>query len=201
MGKIYNNLITTTAGFNYPAQQPLDDRDVVQSYSDLAVLVSSNAAYEGIEVYVVDDKKSYKLFGTEWKAVATEEYINSRARVPTTEDLQALIDDNAAYDGMIVYVEADQKTYQAKKKADGKLAFEEFAGAQTTKIDDAPTKDSKNAVSSGGVYSAIEQVQQGLNTKQDSIIFSTAEPTDASVGTMWLDTSENTIAYAKGVGF
>jgi hypothetical protein len=30
---------------------------------------------------------------------------------------------------MIVYVEADQKTYQAKKKADGKLAFEEFAGA------------------------------------------------------------------------
>lgn len=77
MAKVYNNIITTTAGFNYPAQQPLDDREVVQSYADLAQLVSSNVAYEGLEVYVVDDKKSYKLIAGEWKAIATEEYVNA----------------------------------------------------------------------------------------------------------------------------
>lgn len=75
MGKIYNNLISTTAGFNYPAQQPLDDREVVQNYSDLEELVNSNIAYEGMEVYVLDDKKSYKLIGNTWKPMATEEYV------------------------------------------------------------------------------------------------------------------------------
>ena len=74
MGKKYNNAITTTAGFNYAAQQPLDDREVVQSYSDLTELIS----YEGIEVYVVDNKKSYKLINGEWKPIATEQYVNDQ---------------------------------------------------------------------------------------------------------------------------
>jgi len=77
MGKIYNNLINTTAGFKYNAQQPLDDREVVQSFSDLAGLISANTAYEGMKVYVVDDKKSYELINTEWKALATEDYVNT----------------------------------------------------------------------------------------------------------------------------
>lgn len=77
MGKIYNNLISTTAGFNYASEQPLDDRTVVKRYSDLAELVNSNVSYEGIEVYVVDDKKSYKLINSEWKPIATEEYVDS----------------------------------------------------------------------------------------------------------------------------
>lgn len=41
-----------------------------------------------------------------------------------------------------------------------------------------------------------------LSKKQNSIILSAVEPSDeVPVGTMWLDTSKNTIAYAKGVGF
>lgn len=75
MGKIYNNLISTTAGFNYASQQPLDDREVVQSYADLDALVSSNTSYDGMRVYVVDDKKSYELINGTWCAVATEEYV------------------------------------------------------------------------------------------------------------------------------
>ena len=78
MGKIYNNNITTHAGFNYPAQQPLDDRDVVQSYADLADLVNSHLTYEGMEVYVLDDQKSYKLIGEAWKPMATEEYVGTQ---------------------------------------------------------------------------------------------------------------------------
>lgn len=78
MSKKYENLIKTTAGFSYPAQQPLDDRTVVQNYADLAQLVSSNVAYDGIVVYVIDDQKSYQLIGSVWMAVATEAYVNSK---------------------------------------------------------------------------------------------------------------------------
>lgn len=74
MGKIHNNLISTTAGFNYSAPQPLDDREVVQSYSDLAELVNSNIAYKGMRVYVIDNKKSYELTDGSWVALATEDY-------------------------------------------------------------------------------------------------------------------------------
>jgi hypothetical protein len=77
MGKKYNNAITTTAGFNYAAQQPLDDRAVVESYSDLAGLISSGVSYEGMEVYVAADKKAYKLINEAWKAVATEETLDN----------------------------------------------------------------------------------------------------------------------------
>ena len=69
MGRKYNNTIITSGGFNYPSNQPLDDRAVVQSYLDLAELISNNFSYEGMEVYVVDNKKSYKLIGDKWKAV------------------------------------------------------------------------------------------------------------------------------------
>lgn len=75
MGKIYDNLITTTAGFKYPAYQPLDDREVVQSYSDLDGLFS----YEGMEVYVVDDQKAYRLTAEGWKATATEDTVPEAA--------------------------------------------------------------------------------------------------------------------------
>lgn len=78
MGKLYDNLITTTAGFKYDAPQPLDDRSVVQSYSDLSELVNSNVTYEGMEVYVVDDKTSYKLIDSEWNIVATEDYVTEK---------------------------------------------------------------------------------------------------------------------------
>ena len=74
MGKIYDNKIIVTTGFNYPSNRPLDDREVVQSYGDLKDLY----AYEGIEVYVVDDKKSYKLINSVWTAIATEEYVEDR---------------------------------------------------------------------------------------------------------------------------
>lgn len=59
MSKLYPNLITTTAGFNLPAQTPIDDRFVVAVYADLADFVSNNIAYEGLQVYVKADKKVY----------------------------------------------------------------------------------------------------------------------------------------------
>ena len=63
MGKVYNNLIQTTAGFNYVGPQPLDDRMVVQDFTDLAELVNGNIAYVGMQVYVLSEQKAYRLSG------------------------------------------------------------------------------------------------------------------------------------------
>lgn len=76
MGTKYNNMITTTSGFHYPGPQPLDDRAVVKTYDDLQSLVDSNATYDGLEVYVEDDKKSYKLIDGTWMSMTTENYVN-----------------------------------------------------------------------------------------------------------------------------
>ena len=51
--------------------------------------------------------------------------LDSRQIVPEYAGLQALIDGNAAYEGMIVYDEETKKTYQAQI-VDGVLAFREF---------------------------------------------------------------------------
>lgn len=101
MGKIYNNLISTTTGFNYAAQQPLDDREVVQSYADLSDLVASNVSYDGMEVYVVDDKKSYKLIDGSWKAIATEGYVDQKVGInlENGEANGSLIQKDFVYEG------------------------------------------------------------------------------------------------------
>lgn len=52
--------------------------------------------------------------------------LDSRDVVPEYAGLQALIDGNAAYQGMIVYDEETKKTYQAHL-VDGSLIFEEFS--------------------------------------------------------------------------
>jgi hypothetical protein len=101
MGKKYNNLISTTAGFKYNAQQPLDDRAVVEKYDDLAELVSSNVAYEGMEVYVDTDKKSYKLVNSEWKAVATEDFVAEKVAEAALEGKDIDLSDYAKKEDLV----------------------------------------------------------------------------------------------------
>lgn len=64
--------------------------------------------------------------GTSHFDLQAQKPLDSRARVATYAGLQALIDGKAAYDGMIVYVEEDQKTYQAKLDDSNVLKFEDF---------------------------------------------------------------------------
>lgn len=75
MGQKYNNQIKAGSGFTIPGEYPIDDRTVVESYDDLATVPNK---FEGIEVYVVADKKSYKLIDGAWCAVATEEYVDQK---------------------------------------------------------------------------------------------------------------------------
>lgn len=63
--------ITVASGFKLQAERPLDARQQVDTYDQLAELVSSNGAWEGMMVYVVADKKTYRYDGTDWAEVAT----------------------------------------------------------------------------------------------------------------------------------
>lgn len=84
MAKKYNNQIQAGSGMHLTGEYPIDDRTVVQTFTDLeesdTSLVKTNCAYEGMQVYVLDDKKTYEYKNTgttdtpklEWKALSYE---------------------------------------------------------------------------------------------------------------------------------
>lgn len=199
MGKKYNNLISTTAGFNYAAQQPLDDREVVETYSDLTGLVSSNVAYEGMEVYVVEKQKAYKLINTEWKAIATEAYIDTvipswvkadtkptytaeevgalpqTTKIPTA--LSELTDDTTHR----VVTDTDKETWNAKSNFSGNyndLSDKPTLGSMASKntVEKSDLSDDVQT-SLGKADSAIQSID-GLATED----FVTQKIEEASVG-------------------
>ena len=67
MGKIYTNQIVTDAGFSVRGPSPIDDREVVQAYDDLQNLINDNIAYEGMQVYVIAEQRTYELTEDGWK--------------------------------------------------------------------------------------------------------------------------------------
>lgn len=66
MAQIYKNQVVLGDGIHYTGPKPLDDRTVVESYSDLANLDSSNCSYEGMPVYVKDLQKTYTKKSSGW---------------------------------------------------------------------------------------------------------------------------------------
>ena len=63
--------INLSDGFKLVAQKPLDARQVVDNEEDKADLISSNAAYAGLLVYVKATKKTYVYNGTVWELLTT----------------------------------------------------------------------------------------------------------------------------------
>lgn len=57
--------------------------------------------------------------------------LDSRLTVATIEDRDAHVTNNRAYEGMLVYVEADKITYQYVADADGNLSWKEFGFNET----------------------------------------------------------------------
>ena len=63
MGKLFENSIITTAGFQFQSDKPLDDRIAVESQADLNNLIP----YEGLWVYVkAIDKYFYYTSTNGW---------------------------------------------------------------------------------------------------------------------------------------
>lgn len=79
--------------------------------------------------------------------------LDSRQTVPAFVGLQALIDGNAAYEGMIVYDEETKKTYQAQI-IDGALKFREF-GLTQAELEDIIGSTTTAAMEFKGVVTSL----------------------------------------------
>lgn len=81
--------------------------------------------------------------------------LDSRQIVPSTAGLQALIDGNAAYEGMIVYDEESKKTYQAQI-VDDVLTFREF-GINEAELKDLIASETTAAMEFKGAATALPE--------------------------------------------
>ena len=59
--------IPLASGFDLGAKKPLDSRDVVDTIAERDAHVTENRAYEGMTVYVKEDKKVYRYDGQKWE--------------------------------------------------------------------------------------------------------------------------------------
>lgn len=73
MGFAEKKGITVASGFKLQAQSPIDARQVVDSIAERDELVTINAAYAGLSVYVKEKQKEYLYDGTTWKEKTTGE--------------------------------------------------------------------------------------------------------------------------------
>lgn len=74
MAKRYNGVIDFSLAFSPSGPQPLDDRLIVYNYSDLTKDTFSGASYEGMQVYVLENKKYYVLVDREldkWEEIGS----------------------------------------------------------------------------------------------------------------------------------
>ena len=58
--------IPLASGFDLGAKKPLDSRDIVDTITERDAHVTQNRAYEGMVVYVKENKKVYRYNGEEW---------------------------------------------------------------------------------------------------------------------------------------
>ena len=96
--------ITLSANFDYQAQAPLDSRQLVSDVTERDRLVTENAAYPGLKVFVLSTKLEYLYDGTTWKSIEEQAVSGLETKVDkedgkglssndyTDEDKQALAD-------------------------------------------------------------------------------------------------------------
>lgn len=64
--KAYRGGISTDAGFCVAGPKPIDDRTVIKEKSGLDALVEAHIVFEGLEVYVVNEQRSYRYTNGQW---------------------------------------------------------------------------------------------------------------------------------------
>ena len=119
MAKIFNGKVLFASAMQPTGAQPLDDRVVVQSYSDLVdVTTFGDAKYLGMIVGVVDDSKLYMLTNTDvtaegaWKEIGA----GGAVSVETYAEAVALASDENI--GQVIYVKT-KSSYDADGEGEG----------------------------------------------------------------------------------
>ena len=106
--------------------------------------------------------------------------LDSRQVVPEYDGLQALIDGNAAYEGMIVYDEGTKKTYQAQL-VDGVLKFREF-GINEAELKELIASETTAAMEFKGAATALPENPSKGDFYKVTASFEVAEGETAKVG-------------------
>lgn len=84
----YGKGITVASGFDLGAKSPLDSRIVVNTVEERDAHVTNNRAYNGMIVYVIEDKTTYQYLDGEW-VIFGAEVIDNLASDSTTKGLSA----------------------------------------------------------------------------------------------------------------
>lgn len=99
MANYFDTGILLTAGFSLSSQAPLDGRSVVELLTDLDTHIAENRAYEGMCVYVKENKKIYIYNGT-----AFEEFVGGGSAEPQIKDW---VSGNSYLEGDYIYHEGE----------------------------------------------------------------------------------------------
>jgi hypothetical protein len=81
--------IGIAAGFDLGAKKPLDSRDVVGSIEEMNAHIENNRAYEGMQVYVEEEKKIYICLTNEDGSLYWEKY----TALMSQDDLDEMVND------------------------------------------------------------------------------------------------------------
>ena len=93
----YGNGINVASGFDLGAKSPLDSRNVAETIAERDENVTNNRAYEGMIVYVKENKTTYQYVNNEWiifgsntssDNVYTKEEINEIKRILEEKDIE-----------------------------------------------------------------------------------------------------------------
>lgn len=90
--------ITVASGFDLGAKAPLDSRLTVKTIAERNAHVTGNRAYEGMLVYVEEDKKTYQLIDNSW-----EEFGFNEEKFQA--GIQPILDKNTEQDSRLTAIE------------------------------------------------------------------------------------------------
>lgn len=85
---LYGKGITVASGFDLGAKSPLDSRIVANTVEERDAHVTNNRAYDGMVVYVIEDKTTYQYLDGEW-VIFGAEVIDNLASDSTIKGLSA----------------------------------------------------------------------------------------------------------------
>ena len=100
MANYFDTGILLTAGFSLSSQAPLDGRSVVELLTDLDTHIAENRAYEGMCVYVKENKKNYIYNGTAW-----EEFVGGGGS--SEEQIKDWVSGSSYLEGDYIYHEGE----------------------------------------------------------------------------------------------
>ena len=167
MAKIFNGKVLFASAMQPTGAQPLDDRVVVQSYSDLVdVTTFGDAKYLGMIVGVVDESKLYMLTNTDvtaegaWKEIGA----GGAVSVETYAEAVALASDENI--GQVIYVKT-KSSFDAD--GDGEGAAIEYEAAPYIVIGDKTLQKLAASTASGDIEGDVAELTTKVSGLESTV--------------------------------